>query len=121
MSLEVPDYSPIFEKFQKELDTSIINYVNGTLEGVDVYSVFKNDPEMSDFDREYSIQKLFSSGDFATFLPEMDDERRKLENEVVGDDEDEAYDSGFFGECDEEWDGYISGAIDTLIENGKLW
>ena len=83
MSLEVPDYSPIFEKFQKELDTAIINYVKGTLEGVDVYSVFKNDPEMSDFDREYSIQRLFCSGDFATFLPEMDDERRKLENEVV--------------------------------------
>ena len=121
MSLEVPDYSPIFEKFQKELDTAIINYVNGTLEGVHVNDAFKNDPKMDDFDRAYSIQKLFCSSDFATFLPEMDDERRKLEDEVVGEDVDEAYDSGFFGECDEEWDGYITAAIDTLIEERKLW
>lgn len=121
MSLEVPDYSPIFDKFQKELDIAIINYVKGTLEGVDEYMAFKNDPKMNDSDREYSIQKLFCSSYFATFLPEMDDERRKLEDEVVGDDEDEAYDSGFFGECDEQWDGYITSAIDTLIEEGKLW
>jgi len=113
--MEVPDYSPIFEKYQKDLETAIISYVNGTLKGVSDHMAFK----VNDNDPVYSIENFFRS-ELDSILPEMDNERRSFEDEIVGDDEDEAYDSGFFGECDEEWDGCISAVIYELIEDGKL-
>lgn len=116
MSLEVPDYSPIFAKYEKELETSIINYVKGTLK-----LKYQHDAFLVNHTRPItSIERFFIGNGLEEILPEMVNERRKLEDEIVGDDEDEAYDSGFWGECDEEWDGYVSHIIYMMIEEKKI-
>ena len=121
MSLEVPDYSPIFLKYYNNLNEAIINYVKGNLEGVPENMAFKINPDEPEHYRFYKIEKIFCGYDFAKYLPEMDAARRKLENEVVGDNEDEAFDSGFYGDCDEEWNSAITQHIDELADSGKLW
>ena len=41
-------------------------------------------------------------------------ERIALENDEVGDDEDEAWDSGFWGDCDEAWDSYMNHVVHEI-------
>ena len=117
--LEVPDYSKIFDKYYDVLRDKIISYAKGNLEGVPNFFTERynhNDPNCN---IQASIEDFIGS-ELRDILPEMHSERIKLENEEVGDDEDEAWECGFWGDCDEVWDSLMNDIIHTIIEEEQL-
>ncbi len=117
--LEVPDYSKIFDKYYDVLKDKIIRYAKGNLEGVPKFFTEKYNHDDPNCNIEESIQDFLGS-ELRDILPKMHSERIELENEEVGDDEDEAWECGFWGDCDEEWGYLMNDIISNIVETEKL-
>ena len=132
--LEVPDYSKIFDKYYDVLKDKIIRYAKK-------YETLKERRALGELDPESSVINLdnvsqnvrevhwerglldsaedFFCSELSDILPKMHSERIALENDEVGDDEDEAWDSGFWGDCDEAWDSYMNQIIYDIVEKDE--
>ena len=137
--LEVPDYSKIFDKYYDVLKDKIIRYAKK-------YETLKERRARGELDHpescvinldnvshniapfiirgkilpdKYSAAEDFFCSELSDILPKMYSERIALENDEVGDDEDEAWDSGFWGDCDEAWDSYMNQIIYDIVEEDE--
>ena len=116
--LEVPDYSKIFDKYYDVLRDKIIRYAKGNLEGVSKHFTEKYNHDDPNCDIEESIQDFMAN--ISNIPPKMHSERTALEDDEVGDDEEEAWECGFWGDCDEEWDYLMNDLIHKIVEEEKL-
>ena len=119
IKLDVPDYSEIFNKYYEDLEEAIIKYVKGNLKGVPKEYTERYNHNNPNCNIEESVQTFFDL-ELETILPEMHKEKLAIENEEVGDNEDQAIDSGFYGDCDVEWDYNMNDIISNIMESNKL-
>ena len=99
---EVPilEYESIFKKYTKELLKLRDDYLNNKVNGYEKPKDLRPEDLMDDLGWTDII-----TADLRVFIPNIIKEKEEAEDIIANeaDDYDDVFDSGFFGECDNEW------------------